>query len=285
MNWASTQDRLRTGVLLLAVSGLGLARTCAEWEVVREAQPQAVFGGGKAPIQVMFHNSGDQTAASLMRCRLLQTTSATAVPVNEMSWKKIQAQPGQTIVEFADLDFPDVKGETRFLIQWLEDTNRVIGSTEVWVHPTNVLTELKTLAGEEPLGVFDPGNELKPLLKALKVDFLELEQAGLGVLSGRLAIVGPFQPQAQMPEGLANRIQTSARKGVAVVWIQPPPPQRLQTIKPSFYTVQEGKGAVVIVQASLVAHLAERPEAQWNLLQFARMALRPEPVSLPYLTP
>jgi hypothetical protein len=101
---------------------------------------------------------------------------------------------------------------------------------------------------------------------------------------GKLAIIGPFQSGAQMPEGLTSRLKALAGKGVAVVWIQPPPGKR-EELKPSFYTVAEGKGAVVLVQAALVANLAENPKAQLNLVRLARLALHPEPLRLPEPAP
>ena len=193
--------------------------------------------------------------------------------------------PGQTVLESATMTFPPVKAETRFLVQWLEGTNKVAGTTEVLVYPPDLLKGLKPLAGEEPLGVLDPQNQLKPLLRAVAADFQDLEDTGLEDYHGKLAIIGPFQTKAQMRESLVNRsVKALARRGAAVVWIQPPPEKR-QELKPSFYAVPEGKGAVVVVQAHLVANLAEKPQAQLNLIQFARLALHSEPLQLPRLTP
>ena len=139
------------------------------------------------------------------------------------------------------------------------------------------------MAGDDPLGVLDPQNQLKPLLKSAAVEYQDLEDYALGDYKGKLAILGPFQSKAQMHEGLPDRIKALAEKGVAVVWIQPPPENRAG-LKPSYYTVPQDKGAVVVVQASLVARLAETPEAQLKLIALARLALRPAPPQLPGLT-
>jgi hypothetical protein len=77
------------------------------------------------------------------------------------------------------MDFPAVNAETRFLVQWLENTNRVIGKTEVLVYPTNLLKELKALMGENVLGVLDPSNEFKPLLKQNGVEIADLGETAL----------------------------------------------------------------------------------------------------------
>jgi hypothetical protein len=134
------------------------------------------------------------------------------------------------------------------------------------------------------LGVLDPQNQLKPLLKAAGVEFQDLEDTSMEDYRGKLAFIGLFQSKAQMRESLPHRIKGLAEKGVGVVWMQPPP-EKQQELKPSFYTVPEGKGAIVIVQASLLANLAENPQAQLNLIQFARLALHPEPPRLPNLSP
>jgi len=141
---------------------------------------------------------------------------------------------------------------------------------------------LKPLLGEEDLGVLDPNDELKPLLKQNHVEFSDLGEASLEDFQGKLAIIGPFSTKAQMREGLAQAIQKIARKGAAVFWIQSPPGPKDQ-IKPSFYIVPEGKGLVVVVQADLVAKLPENPKSQFNLVYFCKLALNPTPFSLPDL--
>jgi hypothetical protein len=72
------------------------------------------------------------------------------------------------------------------------------------------------------------------------------------------------------------------KKGVAIVWIQPPPARRAK-MEPSFYTVPRNAHAAVIVQPELVADLANNPQSQLNLIHFARLALHPEPLHLPHL--
>jgi hypothetical protein len=244
-----------------------------------------VFAGDGRQVPVQLHNAGAGPVAAHLHTLLYQATLAIAAPLGEAPWKKLTVLPGQTVLETATLSLPPVRAETRFVVQWLEGTNKVVGTTEVLAYPADLLKELKPLLGDEPLGVFDPQNHLKPLLKAAGVECQDLEDAGLEDCRGRLAIIGPFQSRAQMRESLAHRsVKALAAKGVAAVWIQPPP-EKGQDLKPSFYLVPEGKGAVVIVQAELLVNLAESPQAQLNLVRFARFALHPEPLQLPDLTP
>ena len=256
----------------------------AQLEIITNAEPQLAFVGAAKKVTAAFHNPTDRNIEDGIRTRIFQTSSATAVLLSESPWKRLQVPAGETVLESATLDFPIVKAETKFLVQWLENTNRVIGRTEVLAYPTNLLIELGPLAGDEALGVIDPQNQIRPLLKNLKLEFADLENSGLENFSGRLAIIGPFQSKAQMRKGLANQIQMLAKKGAAVVWLQPPR-TREEKLAPSFYLVSENTNAVVIVQPDLVADLPDNPQSQLNLIYFCRLALNPQPPILPDLSP
>ena len=302
-------------LILLGLLGSFAGTVRGELRVVPASDPARVFAGAGRALPVLWRNTGDVAVAADVRMRLLQTSSATSTTIGEWPWKKLQVLPGQTISDRAMLDFPEVKAETRFLVQWLavgsgtsfqpvhegdatknpaspsgaEQTGRMpvplLGTTEVLVYPTNLLAELKPLAGEDqPVGVFDPGNVLKPLLKAVGVEFEDLEDSGVASFRGKLAIIGPFTSREQMPGDLAERIEKLARKSTGVVWLQPSPAPR-EKLQPSFRTVALGDGAVVVVQSQLVANLADNPPAQLNLLHFCRLAREPEPPRLPNLNP
>jgi hypothetical protein len=269
-------------LLLIACCWPGPAR--AQLEIAASAEPPRVFSGAAKGISVVFHNPDSHSLESEIRTRIFQTSSSTAVQLSEAPWKKLQVLPQQTILESAQLDFPAVKAETKFIAQWLEGTNRVIGRTEILVYPTNLLAELKPLAGDGPVGLYDPQNQIKPLLQKLELDFTDLEKSDLESFSGKLAVIGPFQSKAQMREGLADQIQTLAKKNTAIVWIQPPRPRDIK-LQPSFYSVAENSNAVVVVQSELVSNLIDNPQSQLNLIYFCRLALNPQPLTLPDLSP
>ena len=194
--------------------------------------------------------------------------------------------PRQTVLESARLNFPPVKAETKYLVQWLENSNNVIGKTEVLVYPTNLLAELKLLVDEggKNLGVLDPQNQLKPALKSSAVRFVDLEETALDDFSGKLAMVGPCSPDDPEWNGLANRISKLARNGTPVVWIQSPP-KKQDKLWPSFYIVPQSRAVVVVVQPELVADLSVNPQSQLNLIYFCKLALNPQPSALPGLPP
>jgi hypothetical protein len=263
----------------------------AQLELVAGAKPESIFSGGEEAISLVFHNAGSETFDHQIRARIFQTGSAMAVPVSEAPWKMLQVLPEQTVLESAQLDFPAVDAETKFLVQWLDETNHVIGVTSVLVYPTNLLQTLQPLLCETNFGVLDPGNQLKPLLKAEEISFVDLDEMGLDGFSGQLAVIGPFASKAQMPDDLAYQVKELAKRNVAVVWIQPPRPSlppsldwERQTPQPSFYCVQKNQTSVVVVQPDLVAGLSENPQSQIALIYFCHLALKPQPAVLPDLS-
>ena len=258
----------------------------AQLQLLPDQQPQRVFAGDARKIAVVWHNAGDNTAEAEIRARISQTSSATAIRLGEAPWKKLQVLPRQTVLESARLDFPPVKAETKFLVQWLEGSNSIIGKTEVLVYPTNLLHELKLLVdeGEKNFGVLDPKNQLKLALKSSAVKFVDLAEIRLDDFSGKLAIIGPCGPDDPEWNGLANRISKLAQKGTPVVWIQSPPKKR-DKIQPSFYIVSQNRAVVVVVQPELTADLPDNPQSQLNLIYFCKLALNPLPPALPDLSP
>ena len=257
----------------------------AQLLLLPDKEPQRLLAGNARTITIVWHNVGDNTVDAEIHARLLQTSSATAVQLSEAPWKKLAVLPRQTVLESVQLDFPVVKAETKFLVQWLENSNSVIGKTDVLVYPTNLLDELKLLVdeGAKNLGVLDPNNQLKPALKSSAVKFVDLEETALDEFPGKLAIVGPCNPDDPEWIGLANRISKLARNGTPVVWVQSSPKKR-DKIQPSFYIVPQSRAVVVIVQPELTADLPDNPQSQLNLIYFCKLALNPPPSALPDLS-
>ena len=252
----------------------------AQLQLLSTPETQQLFAGAGRNIRVTFSNPSDENFEATIRLRVIQASSATAVKLGEWPWKKLEVLPHQTILESARVDFPAVNAETKFLAQWVVDTNQVLGVTEIRVYPTNLMSELKPMTSDAGLGVFDPQNVLKPLLKNLGVDFTDLEDSGLENFSGKLAVLGPFASKSQLRPELQAQIKSLAKKGTGVVWLLPPP-EKKDKLAPSFYSVLEATNAVVVVQADQVSWLPENPQAQMNLIYFCKLALQPVPLALP----
>jgi hypothetical protein len=249
-------------------------------QMVPDKQPQQVFSGEARKICVIFRNNSEDAAETVLRARMYQASSATAVRLREFARKKLSVLPGQTVLERASIDLPDVNAPTLFLLQWIDAQERVLGWTELLVYPEYLLKEINPLIGEYPLGVFDPQNRLKPLLEHSSVSFVDLADAGFECFTGKLAIIDSSDPFTGVDVNMRNKILLLVKRNAAVIWIQPPGRQK-EIITPSFYTVQEHGGAIVILQASMVSDLARNPKSQLNLIALSRLALNPKPLLLP----
>jgi hypothetical protein len=255
----------------------------AQLQMLPDSHPQTVFGGGMCTLELRWRNPDGEAAKADISARIFQASSATLVPLGWRPWKQLTVLPGQTVLEFARLEFPAVNTEGHFIVQWWDGTNRMLGVSEVLVYATNLLSELKSLIGEDgALGVLDPTSHLKPLLSSLKLDLVDLEDISLGRFRGKLAVLGPFASKEQVPDWLARGVYEMAQENVAVVWIQPPPAPH-EPLKPSFEIIAIGTGTVVVAQHDLVASLATNPQSQLSLIHCCRLALDPKPPRLPHL--
>ena len=254
-------------------------------------QAHAVFGGGPRTIPMTWLFVGAKPFSQILRLRAFLLGDSIALPAINAPWKRLEVLPGQTVMETARVNFPEVRAATPFLIQWIGDNNTVLGTTPVIVYPTNLLAELKPLTAETPIGLLDPENTLKPLLKSAGVEYADLEETALDSPPGKLAIAGPFSDWTRMPPDLGRRLEALAKRGIGVVWLLPPPAllrpgeRPREPASPTFYALPHNRAALVIAQASMTTNIAENPLAQLNLIQLSKQALNPEPPKRPFLEP
>jgi len=269
---------LLTSILLGLTCGIAMASD-ADLHVCPEKNAQAIFAGGVRTISVTWQNTGNQSIQAEIRVRLYQASAATTAPLRETTWKQLQILPGQTVEEAADIDFPAIRGKTNFLVEWLT-SNRVLGITKVEAYPANLLRALAPVADDFNLGVFDPGNIIKPQLVAQGFACTDLGQTEPADFRGKLAIIGPFPSGTSSPSDLRGQIQAMAQNHVPVVWIQAQDDEDGKLV-PSFYTVEKNQTAVVVAQPELVADFSHRPRSQLNLVHLCQLAQNPSPLLLP----
>jgi hypothetical protein len=267
-------NRVRKFILLL--SCCVATPLMAQLELVAPPKAQAVFSGPARSIEVSFHNSGTSTTNISVRTRIYQTSTSTAAPFGQPEpWKSLRTFPGQTVLESGAFDFPEVRGKTRFLIQWVDEGTRIIGHTEVMVFPTNILAELQGLVKGKLVGIVDSENNLKPTLKALGLEFEDLTDNGAERFTGNLAIIwSPIHSATQSSE-LKRKVAVLAKAGKDVVWIVPPH-EHGQDAEPSMLPLQAGSNTVVVVQSNLVSNFQSNPQSQLNLLRAVRLATSPK---------
>jgi len=266
-------------ILLASMAVVISSSNGAEFELVPDKQPQRFFGGSNCNVDCVWRNTNDKPVVAEISTRILQASSATTMPMGAARWKSLEVLSGQTVIESAPVTFPAVEEETPFIIQWLERSGRVLGKTSVLIYPTNLLSRLLALGGGQPIGLLDPENHFKAPFTPLGEKVANLQNVGADHFEGKLAIVGPVSAKAEMGTDLLRNVKFLATNCVAVVWLQSPAAKG-DPLKPSFYLAREGKGAVLVVQSSLVDDLAH-PQAQLNLIELARLAVHPELLTWP----
>ena len=246
---------------LWSLAALWPLTVSAQIQLIADTEAQAVFAGGTQTVRVLLRNPGDAPASKDVEMRLFQLTAASAVPIgNARPWKTIQILPRQTVLETLPLEFPAVRSSSRFRIELPG-----IGSVEVTAYPRDLLQRLNMLAGDQPLGVFDPAGQMKPLLKQVGVNVADFETEPT---DSKLAIV--WWNGQNLPDSVESRL----KKGLSAVWIR-------SSAFPSSYAVRVGAGAVVVAPASSLHGLADSPLAQLNLIRDAELALQPDALRLP----
>ena len=258
----------------------------AQLQVLPKCESQCFFADGLRTISVVWSNHTDNAVTVPIKMRIYQASSEIAAAWGDpQDWKQLQVLPHQVILEKASVTVPPVKAVSRFIVQWLGETNKVFGTSELMIYPTNLLDELKPLLGEHgtALGVLDPANQIKPVLKNAGIGFADLDEGWLGNFSGRLVLIGPCTDIDQEWTGLAGRIRKLSARGNGVVWIQALP-EKNHKLWPSFFAVPHGARAVVIAQPAVVENLAENPQSQLNLVYFCKLALQAQPLVIPDLS-
>jgi hypothetical protein len=241
---------------------------------------QCVFGGARCAVSVLVYNRRQAEIVAQLHLRLYQASSATVAPFTEITWKELHVLRGQTLLEEFSIDLPAVRGETSFIVQCLDEGNRIIGTVPLLVYPAGLLENLKTMGDNKAVGVFDPQSALRPSLQAASVDIVDFEPNVMRAFTGRLAILAPRDVRSQNSALMFDDAMALAKRGVGVVLLWPAP-QVTGAIRPSFRILPRLPGCVVVAQAELVRDLATRPQAQLNLLQLCRAALNPALFDLP----
>ncbi len=247
--------------------------------VLPEGRPWHVFGGGTREIVVRVQNSTNTPVSPELGARLFQLTSATAAPVGTVPSRRVSLAASQGVLERFRIEFPAVRTETRFRLQWSAD-GASAGGTEVWVYPAQILAGIGTLTQGKAIGLHDPDARIRPALTEAGIATIDLNGTDPADFEGSLAIYAPALTGAKVPPARKAEVRALAERGIAVVWFQPPSELRDEP-SPRYRTVPVGPSAVVLADGEPVARLAEAPDAQRLLLHLVREALKPAPNELP----
>ena len=248
----------------------------ARLQIVQPATEPFVFSGKARQIEVVFHNVGTDDLAAPLSTRVFQASSSTLAPIGpHQDWKKLRVLAGQKVIETATFDFPDVRAMTVFQIRWLNGDNE-IGQSTVHVLPTNVLSQISVLTTNKPVGLIDPDDVLKPLLKNCAVKYEELSaKKPFAEFKGRLVLIAASADADIVDAGLT----AGSKHPIIVLWMRELGPH-IGSV-PNLYFVQAGQVQVAVVDANLFADLEHSALAQINLLRCIKTAQHPEKLKLP----
>ena len=246
----------RSLLLLFAMAG---SLTGAELEML-PASPVAAFGGGTRTLQVAFRNRVDHPAEAEIGWGVYQASSATVLPVNRMPlWKKLQLLARQTVLEDVKVELPLVRAETRFLVRFTQG-DAMVGLQEVWVYPSNLLAELSSMLGSEPVALQGMPESLPQTLTRAGVKAVELTTLSASK-TNRLVLLGP----------LAGTLgDATPRHDGIIQFLRLPAPDSF--IAPLYEVVFTNRTMRVVAQESALTNLSVDPWAQLRLLRMACLA-------------
>jgi hypothetical protein len=263
-------------VLLLALSA---SLAAADAQLVLEESAHTVFAGEPQQIRVLFHNPTELRLDVEVWARVYQASSATLMPLGDSApWKTLTVLPAQTIVESFPLTLAAVRCRTAFQVHWREKAGQEIGRSHVVAWPRNLLAQLNTFAGAQPLFLFDPQSQLKLVLERanVKVETV-LSGPDLAAGAGRLAVVVP--PSAPLEPMLLSHVKKRAEKGFASVVLLQATTAVSAALAPVLI-VSPGSGTIVVVRGFPVAALADSAATQRDLLRLAEWAVAADPLQL-----
>ena len=255
--------------LLLIASHLPLA---AQLTVSPEPEMPVVFSGEPAAIAVLLGNGGREAVKGVVSTRIFQLSSATKIPLGERQpWKELEVLAGQTVREKLELTFPALAEPAFYRIEFATAAGDPLGAVPVRACPRNALQTLARWSGTQPVGLRDTGGTLDDLLKKNGVPTSDLSgEAAAAEFRGPFAILRSADGTAAEKERLRGISDALARRGVAVLWLQPAP----GGIERETRTVGKS-GPVCELALRDFDRLENSAAAQMRLLESARFLLFP----------
>lgn len=248
----------------------------AQVELLPASNPLLLFGGATRPVEGKAHNAGTEERTLDLHFRLWQASSSTALPVGEtQSAKQVRILAGQTVVETIPIVFPAVQQATDLVVRWADGEGKALGATRVTLLPGDLLKQLGVLTAGQPVALFDPDKELGPLLERQGVAQVDLAEAPQADAERGLAVVGPFSFPPKTGSARPTEVENFAKRCRAMVWVEAPSPRGSGSGAVVRVLVRDGR-TVVVVPSTFLSNLSESASAQWQLVQAAAIALKPQ---------
>lgn len=246
------------------------------WEPA--AQTQVVFADRPSVIRQDIRNEGDLAVQQPVRLRLHQLTSSTAAPVTGWELRKqVDVPAGQTLRTSVAVSLPKVTSPTRFRVTWIDETGKVLGSTEVVGCPPDLFQPLRTASAKQPIGLLGEAKGLAGLLRQQGCQVRELDAIeDLKSFAGPVVLVAlSYRPKEDQEDFSRIAAQHAKDRGGRIVWLLEPDNLSL-TPEPAVCVFTHGRGTLVVSTGMKMAELPQSPLNQLRLVWLVELALASE---------
>ncbi len=243
----------------------------AQLTVSTDAAVQTVFSGEPAAVTVFVSNAGREPVKDAVSTRIFQLVSAAKMPLGEKQpWKEIEVLAGQTVREKIELTFPPLAEPALYRVECAGAKGGPLGGVTVRACPRMLLQTLTRLSGGQPVGVGDAGGQLAAVLKKSDVPLADLAGEAAADFHGSLALLRSADATPAESARLRALAATLAKRGVAVLWLQPAPAGAERE------TRSTGRGGTVCELAlRAFDRLENSAEAQLRIVESVRYLLTP----------
>ena len=273
----NTLNTGRVAALLVILLTTGPSITAAT--LTFHSRVQTLFGGREQDVSFSLRNAASTPVTDTVHYRLFQLSHRLIVPHGDgVEWNEVTL-PADSGNPFAiRLAIPQVKARTRFKLALFAGDESRLGTVELIVLPDNLLAPLKALARRERVGLWDPGDRLRPTLEKLGIRPLNLATRwNAEDFTGDLLIAVHARDDRDRLNEKNATFAILKRRGVAVICLLQAPRPDLPL--PLIAAGDARDGTLVYAPLREVAALATA-SAQLRLSQFIDFARSREPISL-----
>jgi hypothetical protein len=268
---------VRYTITILFLLGLHFTALAAlVWEPA--GQSQVVFADRPSVVRQDIRNDGDKAMAQAVRLRMIQLSTSTAAPVPGWELKKqVEVPAGQTLRTMVEVSLPKVTNPTRFRITWNDESDKVMGSTDLVGCPADLFQPLRLVSTKRPIGLLGDSGGLATLLRQQGCELRELSSVEeLKNFDGSVLLVAWAGRGKEELENFGRLAAQHAKdRGGRVVWLVEPDNLPLSPV-PAVCVFTHGEGTVVVSTGIKLAEAAQSPLIQLRLVWLVELALATE---------
>lgn len=137
---ACLQRGCRLVAFCLLIASPAIAALPTPWSAQPRWERPVLFGGGTSTVEIIFRNQSDTQSTVRVGCRWLRVAGSIAAPLPyKETWWTIGGDAGAALLESFPLTVPSVESPTPHLLQWFDESGRVLGTIPVSIIPTTLL--------------------------------------------------------------------------------------------------------------------------------------------------